>query len=97
MKLHVISRALDLRARRPEAFAGAYAPVQAGPDVIAFTRGDGSDVLVVVELRLAPGSPLEAPPGRWRDALDGREHDLQGATPASRLVGDHGLALLERM
>ena len=96
MKLHVISRALHLRARRPEAFAGAYTLVQAGPDVIAFTRGDG-DVLVVVELRLAPGAPLDSPPGRWRDALDGREHDLQGATPASRLVGDHGLALLERM
>jgi len=96
MKLHVISRALHLRARRPEAFAGAYTPVQAGPDVLAFTRGDG-DVLVVVELRLAPGAPLDAPPGRWRDALDGREHDLHGATPASRLVGGHGLALLERI
>jgi len=97
MKLHVISRALNLRARRPEAFESAYTPVQAGPDVVAFTRGDGRDVLVAVELRLAPGAPLDAPPGRWRDVLDGREHDLHGATPASRLVGDHGLALLERV
>ena len=96
MKLHLISRALDLRARRPEAFDGAYTPVHAGPDVVAFTRGD-PDVLVVVELRSAPGAPLVAPPGRWRDVLSGEEHDLHGATPASRLVDERGLGLFERV
>jgi (1->4)-alpha-D-glucan 1-alpha-D-glucosylmutase len=95
MKLHVISRALDLRARRPEAFEGAYTPLQAGPDVVAFTRGDG-DVLVVVELRSAPGARLDAPAGRWREVLTGGEHELDAATPTSRLVGDHAIALLER-
>jgi (1->4)-alpha-D-glucan 1-alpha-D-glucosylmutase len=97
MKLHVISRALELRARRPEAFAdGSYTPVQAGSDVCAFTRGD-KEVLVVVELRRAPGAPLDAPAGRWRDVLSGGEHDLHGATPASRLIGEDGLGLLERI
>ena len=96
MKLHLISRTLDLRARRPEAFDGAYTPVHAGPDVVAFTRGD-PDVLVVVELRSAPGAPLVAPPGRWRDVLSGEEHDLHGATPASRLVDERGLGLFERV
>ncbi|CAN5578993.1 hypothetical protein BH20ACT17_BH20ACT17_07190 [soil metagenome] len=95
MKLHVISRALDLRARRPEAFEGAYTPLQAGPDVVAFTRG-GGDVLVVVELRSAPGALLDARAGRWRDVLTGGEHELDAATPTSRLVGDHAIALLER-
>ena len=33
-KLLVIRRALALRARRPEAFAGAYEPVDAGDDVV---------------------------------------------------------------
>ncbi|MGH2920399.1 MAG: malto-oligosyltrehalose synthase [Solirubrobacteraceae bacterium] len=96
MKLHVISRALDLRARRPEAFGGGYAPVEAGPDVVAFTRGDG-DVLVAVELRHAPGVALDVPAGRWRDVLGETEPELGGETPLSELVGPLGLALLERV
>jgi len=96
LKLHFISRALQLRARRPQAFAGAYTPIDAGPDVCAFTRGDG-EVLVVVALRPgAAGAPVDAPPGRYRDVLCGMEHDLAGATPAGRLVEPHGAALLER-
>jgi len=96
MKLHIIRSALDLRARRPDAFEGTYTPVQAGPDVIAFTRG-AAEVLVVIALRPAPRAPLDAPPGRWRATLDGREHDLHGATPTGRLIDEHGLALLERI
>ena len=38
-KLQLIVRALTLRARRPEAFAGAYEPLDAGPDACAFVRG----------------------------------------------------------
>src|SRR5262249_37449096 len=38
-KLALIWRTLQVRARRPEAFAGPYEPVEAGPDVCAFTRG----------------------------------------------------------
>ncbi|MDQ6807587.1 MAG: malto-oligosyltrehalose synthase, partial [Actinomycetota bacterium] len=48
-KLYLIAEALALRGRRPAAFAGAYTPVSAPPDVCAFTRGDG--VAVVVGLR----------------------------------------------
>jgi len=65
-KLHVIRRALQLRAERPESFAGAYEPVQAGPRVCAFRRGE--DVCVVVPLDL--GGPKEGPDG-WRDVLEG--------------------------
>ena len=96
MKLHLIARALDLRAHRPEAFAGAYEPIDAGPDVCAFTRGDG-EVLVVVAVRPAPGAALEAAPGRYRDVLSGREHDLEWSLPVARLVEPYGLALLERL
>jgi (1->4)-alpha-D-glucan 1-alpha-D-glucosylmutase len=97
MKLHVITRALDLRARRPEPFAGAYEPIAAGPDVCAFARGDG-DVLVVVPLRGAPGGvALDVPPGRYRDVLSDREHDLAGPVAVGALVEPHGLALLERL
>jgi len=67
-KLAVIRGALDLRARRPEAFLGAYEPVDAGPDVCAFMRGDG-DVLVAVRLRGPMAKPALAVPGTWRDVL----------------------------
>jgi (1->4)-alpha-D-glucan 1-alpha-D-glucosylmutase len=97
MKLHVITRALDLRARRPEPFAGVYEPIAAGPDVCAFARGDG-EVVVVVPLRGATGGvPLDVAPGRYREVLSGREHDLAGAVAVGRLVEPHGVALLERL
>jgi (1->4)-alpha-D-glucan 1-alpha-D-glucosylmutase len=64
-KLRVIREALALRARRADAFAGAYAPVDAGPDVLAFTRGD---VLVAVPLR--PDAAYELPAG-WSELLSG--------------------------
>jgi (1->4)-alpha-D-glucan 1-alpha-D-glucosylmutase len=99
MKLHVIWRALELRGRRPEAFGadGAYSPVAAGPDVCAFTRGDG-EVLVVVPLRRsAAGAAIEAAPGRYRDVLSGAEHELAGSMPVEPLVQPYGMALLERL
>ncbi|MGE5689826.1 MAG: malto-oligosyltrehalose synthase [Pseudomonadota bacterium] len=66
-KLRVVREALALRARRPEAFAGAYEPVDAGPDVCAFGRG--GEVLVVVPLR--PGaSKASVDAGGARDLLD---------------------------
>jgi (1->4)-alpha-D-glucan 1-alpha-D-glucosylmutase len=97
MKLHLIERALDLRARRPDAFAGAYGPIAAGPDACAFTRGDG-DVLVVVAVRprAAQDVALDVPLDRYRDVLSGRQHDLAQPPAVGRLVGSHGLALLER-
>ncbi|MDX6721098.1 MAG: (1-_4)-alpha-D-glucan 1-alpha-D-glucosylmutase, partial [Solirubrobacteraceae bacterium] len=75
MKLFVIERALGLRARRPQAFAGAYGPLEAGADVCAFTRGEaGEVVVVVVALRDAGLSVvLDVAPGRYRDVLSGSE------------------------
>ena len=63
-----IREALALRGRRPEAFAGSYEPVEAGPDVCAFGRG--GEVLVAVPLR--PGATKDAvDAGGARDLLDG--------------------------
>lgn len=61
-KLRAIREALALRDRRPEGFAGAYEPVDAGPGVCAFCRGD--DVLVGVAVD--PGASFEPPPG-WHE------------------------------
>jgi (1->4)-alpha-D-glucan 1-alpha-D-glucosylmutase len=47
-KLALITRALELRRRRPAVFAGSYTPLEAGPGVCAFLRGE--DVLVVVDV-----------------------------------------------
>jgi (1->4)-alpha-D-glucan 1-alpha-D-glucosylmutase len=97
LKLHLITRALDLRARRPEAFAGAYEPLDAGPDAVAFTRGDG-EVLVAVALRAgAEDAAIDVPAARWRDALDGGERELGGPAAVGELVDPHGLVLLERL
>jgi (1->4)-alpha-D-glucan 1-alpha-D-glucosylmutase len=96
MKLHVIERALALRAARPEAFAGPYAPVESGPDVCAFTRGAAGEVLVIVVLRDAGrDAVIDVPAGRYADVLSGRELAPDGATTAGSLVGPDGLALLE--
>jgi (1->4)-alpha-D-glucan 1-alpha-D-glucosylmutase len=63
-KLHLIRRALDLRARRPGAFRDEYVPIEAGAGVCAFRRGD--HVLVAVPLQRG----AEFDPGRgWRDLL----------------------------
>lgn len=64
-KLDLIRRTLTLRARRPDAFAGSYEPVAAGPDTCAFVRG--GEVLVAVALR---GELAELELGsEWQDVL----------------------------
>ena len=63
-KLDLIRRALALRGRRPAAFAGAYEPVEAGEDVVAFIRG--GEVLVAVALR-GDLVGFRAPAGGWVD------------------------------
>ena len=65
-KLDLIRRTLALRAQRIGAFAGSYDPVEAGRDVVAFTRG--GEVLVAVAVR-GDLSAFRAPPGGWRDVL----------------------------
>jgi (1->4)-alpha-D-glucan 1-alpha-D-glucosylmutase len=103
-KLAVVHGALTLRARREDDFAtGAYRPLDAGPGVVAFTRGD--DVLVVVGVRESAeddaqvGAVLQLPShlaGRWRSAIGGVDPVLDGPVPVGSLVDRHGLALLER-
>ena len=72
-KLDLIRQALALRARRPAAFAGSYEPVEAGEDVVAFTRG--GEVLVAVAVR---GRPARLPTAHreWRDVLRSETHLL---------------------
>ncbi len=99
LKLHVIRRALALRARRPEAFAGAYTPIDGGDAVCAFARGEG-EVLVVVPVRGSHGTTLKLPgelAGAWRDVLTGALRELSRRTQVSELTSPHGLALLERV
>ncbi|HYF26399.1 MAG TPA: alpha-amylase family glycosyl hydrolase [Baekduia sp.] len=100
-KLHLVSRALDLRRRRPEAFAGDHVPIPAGDDVCAYLRG--GDVLVAVAVRDgATGEggwelPDQAA-GRWRDVLgSGGEIDLPGGGTLAGVLGPEGRALLERV
>ncbi|HUP32938.1 MAG TPA: alpha-amylase family glycosyl hydrolase [Gaiellaceae bacterium] len=65
-KLRLIGETLALRARRPEAFAGSYEPLDAGEDVCAFTRA--GEVLVAVAPR-GDLSDVRAPHGEWRDVF----------------------------
>jgi len=69
-KLWLIRELLALRARRRDAFAGAYTPLEAGPDAVAFLRGD--DVVVALPLREGGLDTLgfELPPGGWRPAFE---------------------------
>ena len=94
MKLFLIWKALELRARRPDAFeAGGYQPVEAGPGVCAYLRGGA--VLTVVPVRDWDRAWLAAP-GRWRDVLTGAERELPDDVTVAELVEPYGLALLER-
>ncbi len=58
-KLKLIRDTLALRARRPDAFAGAYEPVDAPEGCVAFVRG--GEVLVVVPTRDGISGSISAP------------------------------------
>jgi (1->4)-alpha-D-glucan 1-alpha-D-glucosylmutase len=95
-KLWLIVRALTLRAHRPDAFTGAYTPLEAGPDACAFLRAD--TVLVAVAMRGdGAATSVDVPAGTWRDVLAGGERALGGQVPLADLLDDHGIALLERV
>ena len=64
-KLDLIRRALELRARRPAAFAGSYEPLEAGADTCAFLRG--GEVKVAIALRGELREPVTH--GEWRDVV----------------------------
>jgi (1->4)-alpha-D-glucan 1-alpha-D-glucosylmutase len=95
MKLHVIRTALELRSRRPVAFAGAYEPVSAGAGVCAYLRG--GDVLVVVPVRDWDGASIAGLAGRWRDVLGIGERDLADEVSVAELVAPYGIGLFERL
>ncbi|MCU1347442.1 MAG: malto-oligosyltrehalose synthase, partial [Acidobacteria bacterium] len=85
VKLFVTWRALDTRARHAEAFRrGAYTPLDAGPNAIAFLRGDGLLVAVPrltakltgpgkAPLGEAWGDATVAAAGQWRNVFTGEE------------------------
>ena len=97
LKQFLIWKGLDLRARRPQAFAGVYDAIPADGGVCAYVRG--SQVLVVVPVRDWHGAELALGPrlaGRWRDVLTGEERVLGELQPVEPLVAAYGLGLLER-
>jgi (1->4)-alpha-D-glucan 1-alpha-D-glucosylmutase len=94
-KLWLTTLLLGLRIRRPEAFAGDYAPLEAGDGAVAFLRG--GEVLVAVGIR--PGVPsgsIRGLSGRWRDVLYGDERTLGDAAALEPLLDEFGIAVLER-
>jgi (1->4)-alpha-D-glucan 1-alpha-D-glucosylmutase len=108
VKLQLIRRALALRARRPDAFAGAYRPLGGEGPLCAFLRGD-AEVLAVAAVREdCAGASLRLPAeaaGEWRDVLSGRDPNgadarlltLGGAVSFDRLrFAAWPVALLER-
>jgi (1->4)-alpha-D-glucan 1-alpha-D-glucosylmutase len=97
MKLFLTLRLLGLRARRPDALiGGGHEPLDAGPDACAFVRG--GEVMVAVAVRDSGlEATFEAPRGRWRDVLRGEERSFAGTARLGGLVGEHGLAVFERL
>jgi (1->4)-alpha-D-glucan 1-alpha-D-glucosylmutase len=103
-KLFLIHRALSLRARRAEAFAGAYEPLAAAPGVCAFLRGEEAEVLVAVAVR-SGGSLADAAlalpaaaAGSWREILTERPLALSGGPTKLGALGPgwRGMWLAER-
>jgi (1->4)-alpha-D-glucan 1-alpha-D-glucosylmutase len=67
-KLCLIRETLALRARRPEAFSGAYTALPAPASICAFARGE--HVIVVVGLKAgADVNAVTLPDGDWHELL----------------------------
>ncbi|HRW38730.1 MAG TPA: alpha-amylase family glycosyl hydrolase [Aquihabitans sp.] len=96
VKLHVLHRALRLRAERPDAFEGGHRPLEAGPSTVVFTRGD-DDVLVAVPVRPDADRTVEVPPGTWRNSLVPAQRPMAGLVPLAALVDPIGVGLWERL
>jgi (1->4)-alpha-D-glucan 1-alpha-D-glucosylmutase len=69
-KLWLIRELLALRARRPAAFAGGYTPLDAGPDAVAFLRGDEVAVAMPIRDGGLDTFALDLPRGTWRPAFE---------------------------
>jgi (1->4)-alpha-D-glucan 1-alpha-D-glucosylmutase len=104
VKMHLIRRALALRSRRPEAFAGAYRPVAAPESLCAFSRGDDEVLAVAAVRESAADAAIDLPAalaGEWRDVLApgdaGRPLTLTTSTRfADIALPGWPIALLER-
>lgn len=87
-KLYVTHRILRARARAEAAFRGSYTPLEAGPDVCAFLRGDRA--LVIVSLRGGPPSGALTLPewsaSEWESALTGVRWKLHGRIEVAELL-----------
>jgi (1->4)-alpha-D-glucan 1-alpha-D-glucosylmutase len=104
LKMWLTRRLLQLRTRRPEAFAGAYTRLSAGERCVAFRRGD--DVLVAVAVGPPAGTHggfareaedvVDGAAGEWQDALSGELRTLDEQASLADLLGEHGIAVLER-
>jgi (1->4)-alpha-D-glucan 1-alpha-D-glucosylmutase len=105
-KLLVVSRALRLRARRPEIFDGAaYQPLPVtganAAHAVAFCRG-GAVVTVVPRLASGPerqapdDSMVELPAGQWVNSFTD-QRSAGGPVPLVCLLDDFPVALLERV
>ncbi len=91
-KLWLTSRLLGLRVRRPDAFSAGYEPLDAGPDVVCFRRGEDVVVAVATRAGTPPGS-LPSLDGAWDDVLRGGS---VSSWALADLLGGHGIAVLER-
>lgn len=97
-KLFLIHRALALRARRPEPFAGDYQPLAAGERAFAYARGGA--VIAAMPIRAGgAGNAIAVPEalrGRWRDVLGDRDVELAASAALADLAGPLPVVLLER-
>jgi (1->4)-alpha-D-glucan 1-alpha-D-glucosylmutase len=94
-KLFVTLRLLGLRARRLDPFDAGYTPLDGGPDICAFLRGD--DLLVVVGTRDQVQGTLELPRGRWRDVLRGEQRSFSASGRVGDLLGRRSVGVFERI
>ncbi len=103
-KLWLTMRALDLRRRLEDCFAGAtYRPLPAAGEraahAVAYLRGDRVAVIaprLVMGLRAGWGdTTVELPEGRWADELGGSVTD-GGPVSLAALLADFPVALLVR-
>jgi hypothetical protein len=80
-KLRLVREALALHE------LGPYEPIDTGPSVCAFRRGEDVVVAAVVH---GSGGTVRLPPGSWRDRLTG------AAVKDEVEVGDSPIALIQR-
>ena len=97
-KMHLIHRALGLRARRPLAFAGDYRPLAAGDRAFAYARG--GEVIAATPIHPAGARAVVSVPedlrGAWTGVLTGDAIELDAEMTVADLAGGLPVALLER-